>query len=90
MALTLAAEIAGRATAESIQLLIEYDPQPPFDAGAPHKAPKAMVRKLKWEMVRANGLKFPATLMLKHWKERLRSSGPGVGSEASDRVQTRA
>jgi hypothetical protein len=24
--------------AEAIQLVIEYDPQPPFDAGAPHNA----------------------------------------------------
>ena len=39
MALTLAAEIAGPEIAQAIQLGIEYDPQPPFDAGAPSKAP---------------------------------------------------
>lgn len=42
LALTLAAEIAGSEVAQSIQLAIEYDPQPPFDAGAPSKAPKAI------------------------------------------------
>ena len=39
MALTLAAEIAGPKFAQAIQLGIEYDPQPPFDSGAPSKAP---------------------------------------------------
>ena len=38
LALTLAAEIAGEDTAKAIQLGIEYDPQPPFDAGSPAKA----------------------------------------------------
>ena len=39
MALALAARVAGEAVAQAIQLGIEYDPQPPFDAGSPHKAP---------------------------------------------------
>lgn len=34
-ALTLAAELRGDETAKRIQLAIEYDPQPPFDAGSP-------------------------------------------------------
>jgi cyclohexyl-isocyanide hydratase len=38
-ALTLVAEIAGRTAAETIQLAIEYDPGPPFDAGDPQRAP---------------------------------------------------
>jgi transcriptional regulator GlxA family with amidase domain len=33
LALWLAGEIAGREQAEAIQLVIEYDPHPPFDAG---------------------------------------------------------
>lgn len=40
LALTLAATIAGPEVAQTIQLAIEYDPHPPFDAGAPSKAPK--------------------------------------------------
>ena len=43
MSLTLAAEIAGREVAQAIQLGIEYDPQPPFDAGSPQKAPAEIV-----------------------------------------------
>lgn len=34
-ALTLAAELFGEETAKRAQLAIEYDPQPPFDAGSP-------------------------------------------------------
>jgi putative intracellular protease/amidase len=47
MALTLAASIAGDAVAQAIQLGIEYDPQPPFDAGSPHKAPAEIVELLR-------------------------------------------
>jgi putative intracellular protease/amidase len=48
MALTLVARIAGDQVAQAIQLGIEYDPQPPFDAGSPSKAPQDIV-----ELVRA-------------------------------------
>ena len=39
MALALAARIAGGDVAQAIQLRIEYDPEPPFDAGSTAKAP---------------------------------------------------
>ena len=38
MALALAGRIAGDLYAQAIQLLIEYDPQPPYDAGSTAKA----------------------------------------------------
>jgi cyclohexyl-isocyanide hydratase len=37
--LVLAAEIFGAASAQAIQLAIEYDPAPMFDSGSPHRAP---------------------------------------------------
>lgn len=37
MGLTLVARLFGDDMARAIQLAIEYDPQPPFDAGAPEK-----------------------------------------------------
>ena len=43
MSLALAGRIAGAEVAQAIQLGIEYDPQPPFDAGSPAKAPAAIV-----------------------------------------------
>jgi putative intracellular protease/amidase len=47
MALSLAAKIAGEEFAKTVQLLIEYDPQPPFDAGSPAKAPPEIVERLR-------------------------------------------
>jgi transcriptional regulator GlxA family with amidase domain len=50
LALWLAGEISGPARAEAIQLVIEYDPQPPFDAGHMSKASEE-TRKLAKEMM---------------------------------------
>ena len=47
MALTLVARECGDDLAQAIQLGIEYDPQPPFDAGSPGKAPAPVVERLK-------------------------------------------
>ncbi len=46
MALALAANVAGEQVAQAIQLGIEYDPQPPFDAGSPKTAPAEIVQLL--------------------------------------------
>lgn len=47
MALTLVARECGDDLAKSIQLGIEYDPQPPFDVGSPGKAPAEIVERLR-------------------------------------------
>jgi putative intracellular protease/amidase len=47
MALTLAAKIGGPELAQAIQLGIEYDPQPPFDAGSVDKAPPEIVELVR-------------------------------------------
>lgn len=47
MGLTLAARLAGDEVAQVIQLGIEYDPDPPFDAGSPSKAPDFAVEFLR-------------------------------------------
>jgi putative intracellular protease/amidase len=47
MALYLAARIGGDQLAQAIQLGIEYDPQPPFDAGSPAKAPAEIVEAVR-------------------------------------------
>jgi putative intracellular protease/amidase len=47
MALLLASRIAGDQFAQGIQLLIEYDPQPPFDAGSKEKAPPEIVELIE-------------------------------------------
>ena len=47
MALHLAAKLAGEEIAKAIQLGIEYDPDPPFDAGSPEKAPEHLVEAMR-------------------------------------------
>lgn len=47
MGLTLAGRIAGDAAAQTIQLGIEYDPQPPYDAGSPDKAPAEITARMR-------------------------------------------
>jgi transcriptional regulator GlxA family with amidase domain len=46
LALALVAELAGRELAEAIQLAIEYDPRPPYDAGSPETAPAATTQRV--------------------------------------------
>jgi putative intracellular protease/amidase len=47
MALSLAGKIAGDQVAQAIQLGLEYDPEPPFDAGSPEKAPAEIVEAVR-------------------------------------------
>lgn len=54
MALTLVAEEFGETTAQLVQLLIEYDPHPPFDAGSPDKAPPLVVSAAREEFLKLN------------------------------------
>ena len=46
-ALKVAAEAFGPDLAKAIQLSIEYDPHPPFDAGSPERAGAALVAKTR-------------------------------------------
>lgn len=41
--LALIAELMGRAEAETVQLSLEYAPQPPFRSGTPQEAPEAIL-----------------------------------------------
>lgn len=50
VALTVAAEIGGDDVAKLIQLGIEYDPAPPFDAGTPDKAGEELTDRLLTRM----------------------------------------
>lgn len=48
--LQVAAELAGDAVAQALQLIIEYDPAPPFDSGHPRNADPAVLAALKERM----------------------------------------
>ncbi len=45
--LVIIAKLLGQETAEKTQLLMQYDPEPPFDCGTPEKAPNALVEQLQ-------------------------------------------
>ena len=47
MALALVARLTNVDIAQAIQLSIEYDPQPPFDAGSPSKAAPHIVELVR-------------------------------------------
>jgi cyclohexyl-isocyanide hydratase len=47
--LTLAALLHGRRVAEEIQLMMEYDPRPPFDSGSPETADCQVVEQVRAE-----------------------------------------
>lgn len=46
-ALAIVAEVAGAEMAQTIQLAIEYDPEPPFAAGSPKVADPALVERVR-------------------------------------------
>jgi transcriptional regulator GlxA family with amidase domain len=47
MALHLVGREVGPEVAQAVQLGIEYDPQPPYDAGSPSKAPPSIVEAVR-------------------------------------------
>jgi transcriptional regulator GlxA family with amidase domain len=53
MALTLAARVGGPNLARTLQLAIEYDPEPPFDSGHPSKADPGVVAGLRARMAQS-------------------------------------
>ncbi|WP_412757464.1 DJ-1/PfpI family protein [Legionella bozemanae] len=52
MALYLAAKLANENVAQSVQLSLEYDPEPPFTSGSPEKAPEALVQSLRERLLK--------------------------------------
>jgi cyclohexyl-isocyanide hydratase len=59
--LALAAELAGEDAARTIQLALEYDPQPPFNAGSPEGAGTELVARYR-AMVAPRMAQVEATL----------------------------
>ena len=55
MALSLVAAEYGDDIAQEIQLIIEYDPQPPFDSGSPAKAPAHVIKSLQEKFAHLSG-----------------------------------
>lgn len=52
-ALTLGSELFGESVAKEVQLMIEYNPKPPFTSGHPDLAPPSLVKKVMAERAQA-------------------------------------
>jgi transcriptional regulator GlxA family with amidase domain len=55
MALELTRRVHGDEAAQQIQLAIEYDPQPPFDAGSPEKVSAEVLEAARTRLLAAAG-----------------------------------
>ncbi|HJT90655.1 MAG TPA: DJ-1/PfpI family protein, partial [Mycobacterium sp.] len=77
LAIWLAGQIAGEGRAKTIQLVIEYDPQPPFDSGHMTKASTttkaAATALLGKDMIKPTQLKATTALMWQGAIQRVRS-----------------
>lgn len=60
-ALALVAELRGSEVAQAIQLQMEYDPQPPFNAGSPQSASPAQVEAARRQMASFIAVRREAT-----------------------------
>jgi cyclohexyl-isocyanide hydratase len=58
--LTLLAQFRGEGVAKAVQLMMEYDPQPPFDAGSPEKAGPDVVSATRRLITQAMSAQAPA------------------------------
>ena len=76
-ALSLVAALRGRSTAEAVQLALEYAPSPPFRAGQPEDAPRAVVQM---EQSRTRSLYEERSQILRRWRDR-QDSLPSPNSE---------
>jgi transcriptional regulator GlxA family with amidase domain len=76
LALWLAGEIAGRERAEAIQLTIEYDPHPPFDAGHMRKASpetRDLAREIMDERMPADQRRLVPKIALRRFVDLMRT-----------------
>ncbi len=60
-ALTLAEELSDKITAQAIQLMLEYAPEPPFNAGRPETAPPLVLERVR--LLQAQGRPARAAAM---------------------------
>jgi transcriptional regulator GlxA family with amidase domain len=83
LALALVVESAGRETAERIQLLIEYDPQPPVSSGHMAKASVAVAEAARKEMAAlARNPRDVVSLPKLAWRTALRKAARAASRRA--------
>jgi putative intracellular protease/amidase len=98
MALALTDRVYGRELAKSLQLVIEYDPEPPFDSGTPEKADASTLRLALRVLFGDRPLQFMARVSRQALDARLRrarraltgrQTGEQRAGEPSDRRDQR-
>ncbi|MHC5306029.1 DJ-1/PfpI family protein [Bartonella sp. LJL80] len=63
--LVMIAQLLGEEAARTIQLFLQYDPQPPFDCGTPEKAPQKLVENV----LRQGETYLPRKQIVERWKQ---------------------
>jgi hypothetical protein len=85
MALSLTDRVQGRKIAESLQVAIEYDPQPPFNSGSPTKADASTLRLALRILMGDRPLKYFTEVTGQATRARLRRAQRAI----SDRRQSK-
>jgi transcriptional regulator GlxA family with amidase domain len=85
MALSLTDRVHGRKIAESLQVAIEYDPQPPFNSGSPTKADASTLRLALRILMGDRPVRYFTEVTEQAMRARLRRAQHAV----SDRRQSR-
>lgn len=65
LGLAVLAELLGDERAQSSQLMLEYDPKPPFDAGVPERAPHHLVDQIRAAVAEPNRGIAQSTALIK-------------------------
>lgn len=70
------AELKGREVAEAIQLMIEYDPEPPYDSGLPDRAAPELVQRVRQnaeqlQRQREIAITGAAQKLLREWRQKI-------------------
>jgi hypothetical protein len=85
MALSLTERVHGRELAESLQLVIEYDPQPPFSSGSPTKADASTLRLAFRLLLGDRPVELATQLIGQASAARLRRARRALSSRGQDR-----
>lgn len=87
------AELKGREVAEAIQLMIEYDPEPPYDSGLPDRAAPELVQRVRQnaeqlQRQREIAITGAAQKLLREWRQKIGLSHgwlmAGLGFDPTD------
>ena len=89
MALSLTDRVHGRQLAESLQLAIEYDPQPPFNSGSPTKADASTLRLALRILMGDRPVRFFADVSAQAMAARLRRARHALSGRRQEKHSAR-